>query len=108
MAASDTLAVGAIEAARDVGLRVPEDLAVVAFDDPFFADLLDPPMTALARNERQLGELAASLLLHAIDTGRVGPPTEVRLPVELIVRRSCGCSGQSRRALEARELGVDE
>ncbi len=92
VAGSDTLAVGAIQAARDLGLRVPEDLAVVSFDDPFFADLLDPPMTALARNERELGELAASLLLNAIRTGRVGPPTEARLPAQLIVRRSCGCA----------------
>jgi LacI family transcriptional regulator len=90
VAASDTLAVGAIQAVRDIGLRVPDDLAVVSFDDPFFADIFDPPMTALARNERELGELAASLLLHAIRTGTLGPPTEVRLPVELIVRGSCG------------------
>jgi LacI family transcriptional regulator len=90
VAASDTLAVGAIQAARSAGLRVPEDVAVVSFDDPFFGDLLDPPITALARSERQLGELAASLLLHAIETRRFGPPTEVRLPVELIVRGSCG------------------
>jgi LacI family transcriptional regulator len=92
VAASDTLAVGAIHAARELDLRIPEDLAVVSFDDPFFADLLDPPITALARNERELGELAASLLLHTIETGRAGPPAEVRLPLELIVRRSCGCS----------------
>jgi LacI family transcriptional regulator len=92
-AAGDTLAVGAIQAVRELGLRVPEDVAVVSFDDPFFADLLDPPITALARNERALGELAASLLLHAIQTGSLGPPTEVRVPVELIIRRSCGCSG---------------
>lgn len=90
VAASDTLAVGAIQAARAADLRVPEDVAVVSFDDPFFGDLLDPPITALARSERQLGELAASLLLHAIETRRFGPPTEVRLPVELIVRGSCG------------------
>jgi LacI family transcriptional regulator len=95
-AASDTLAVGAIQAARDAGLRVPDDLALISFDDPFFGDILDPPITALARNERELGELAASLLLHAIQTGRVGPPTEVRLPVELIVRRSCGCPPSER------------
>jgi LacI family transcriptional regulator len=91
VAASDTLAVGAIHAARDAGACVPGDLALISFDDPFFGDLLDPPITALARNERQLGELAASLLLHAIQTGRVGPPSVVRLPEELIVRRSCGC-----------------
>ena len=72
LAASDTL-VGAIKAVRDCGLRVPDDIAVVSFDDPFFVELLDPPITALARNGRQLGELAAPLLLHAIETGRFDP-----------------------------------
>lgn len=91
VAASDTLALGSVQAARDAGMRVPDDVAVISFDDPFFGDLLDPPITALARNERELGELAASLLLHALQTGATGPPTEVRLPAELIVRRSCGC-----------------
>jgi DNA-binding LacI/PurR family transcriptional regulator len=106
VAASDTLAVGAIQAARDAGLRLPEDLALISFDDPFFGDIIDPPITALARNERELGELAASLLLHAIQTGRVGPPTEVRLPVELIVRRSCGCPLGGRGASGRRQLRV--
>jgi LacI family transcriptional regulator len=87
----DTLALGAMSACRAAGLRMPEDMALASFDDPTFGDLLDPPVTALARNEAELGRLAASLLLHALDSGASGPPTEVRLPVELIVRRSCGC-----------------
>src|ERR671936_1150755 len=91
VAASDTFALGAMEVVRRAGLGVPDDVALVAFDDPFFGDLLDPPMTALARNERELGELAAALLLHALQTGALGPPTEVRLPEELVVRRSCSC-----------------
>jgi LacI family transcriptional regulator, galactose operon repressor len=89
--ASDTLAFGALEAVRARGRRIPDDVALVSFDDPLFGDLLDPPVTALARNERELGELAASLLLHALQTGARAAPAEVRLPVELIVRRSCGC-----------------
>ena len=89
--ASDTLAFGAIEAIRARSRRIPDDIALVSFDDPLFGDLLDPPVTALARNERELGELAASLLLHALQTGARAAPAEVRLPVELIVRRSCGC-----------------
>ncbi len=89
--ASDTLAFGAIEAIRARGRRIPDDVAVVSFDDPLFGDLLDPPVTALARNERDLGELAASLLLHALQSGARAASAEVRLPVDLIVRRSCGC-----------------
>lgn len=92
VAASDTLAAGAILAARDMKRRVPEDVAIVSFDDPSHGELFEPALTALARNERQIGELAATLLLHALQSGAYGPPTEVRLPVELIIRRSCGCS----------------
>lgn len=88
---SDTLALGAMQACRHAGLRLPDDMALVSFDDPFFGELLDPPTTALVRKDREIGELAASLILHALEVGAWGPPTEVRLPVELVVRRSCGC-----------------
>src|SRR5262249_59599691 len=94
-AASAARGVGAIPAAGRAGLRGPGAVAVVSSDDPFFGDLIAPPVTALRRNERELGELAASLLLHAMRTESVGPPTEVRLPVELVVRRACGCPSRS-------------
>jgi DNA-binding LacI/PurR family transcriptional regulator len=87
----DTLALGAMSACREAGLRLPEDMALVSFDDPTFGDLLDPPVTALVRADSEMGKLAASLLLHALDSGAASLPTEVRLPVELVVRRSCGC-----------------
>ena len=92
VAAGDTLAFGALEAIRRAGMRVPDDVALVCFDDPLFADFLDPPITALARAERALGELAVSVLLDALG-GKRGDSLEVRLPVELVVRRSCGCEG---------------
>ncbi|HEX7083756.1 MAG TPA: LacI family DNA-binding transcriptional regulator [Gaiellaceae bacterium] len=88
----DTLALGAMSACRAAGLRLPEDMALVSFDDPAFGDLLDPPVTALRRNDVEMGRLAASLLLTALDGPRPPEPTEVRLPVELVVRRSCGCA----------------
>jgi LacI family transcriptional regulator len=87
----DTLALGAMSACRVAGLRLPDDMALVSFDDPAFGDLLDPPVTALAQNDVAMGKLAASLLLHALESGTTGPPTEVRLPAELVIRRSCGC-----------------
>jgi len=92
IAASDALAVGALRALRGAGLRVPEDVALVSFDDPVFADLLDPPVTALSRHDREVGELAAAMLLEVL-TGNP-EPGEVRVPLELIVRRSCGCDGR--------------
>lgn len=87
----ESFAFGALSACREHGRQVPEDLALVSFDDPPFGDLLDPPLTALHPNEEEMGRLAASLLLHALQAKAVPQPAEVRLPVELVVRRSCGC-----------------
>jgi LacI family transcriptional regulator len=89
--AGESFALGALSACRSRGLHVPDDVALVSFDDPPFGDLLDPPLTALRRNEEELGRLAASLLLHALQATAVPQPAEVRLPVDLVIRRSCGC-----------------
>jgi len=90
VASGDTLAMGAIAACRAAGRRVPDDLALVAFDDPVFGALVDPPLTALRRSDHELGRKAAQLLLDGLG-GEVATPS-VRLPVELVVRRSCGCT----------------
>ncbi len=92
VAASDALAIGVLQAARDRGRRVPGEVAVVSFDEPTYADLLDPPVTSLDRHDRELGRRAAEALLRAL----AGAPGDgraelVRVPLELLVRRSCGC-----------------
>lgn len=89
VASGDTLAMGAIAACRAGGRRVPDDIALVAFDDPVFGALVDPPLTALRRSDYELGRGAAQLLLEGLN-GDVQTQA-VRLPVELVVRRSCGC-----------------
>lgn len=89
VASGDTLAMGAIAACRAAGRRVPDDIALVAFDDPVFGALVDPPLTALRRSDYELGRGAAHLLLEGLDGGVNAE--SVRLPVSLVVRRSCGC-----------------
>jgi DNA-binding LacI/PurR family transcriptional regulator len=92
VASGDTLGLGAVGACRSAGVRVPDDVALVAFDDPVFGALFDPPLTALRRSDYELGRVAAELLLAALPDGGEAP-REVRLPLELVVRRSCGCPG---------------
>ena len=101
VAASDTLAMGAIQAVRDSGRRVPEDVAIVSFDDPFFGAFIEPQLTALMRHEAELGHVAARLLLEGIQAPAKRPSLEVRIPVELTVRRSCGCAPADAAALAA-------
>jgi LacI family transcriptional regulator len=66
---NDLMALGALEAARASGRRVPEDISIVGFDDIPFAALANPPLTTVGQPIRQLGEHAAELLLEVIEHG---------------------------------------
>jgi LacI family transcriptional regulator, galactose operon repressor len=89
LASSAELALGFMSAAARRGTRVPDDVALVAFDDPYFGDLLEPSLTAVAYDPRQIGATAADLLVETMRSETM--MCEVRVPVTLIRRRSCGC-----------------
>jgi DNA-binding LacI/PurR family transcriptional regulator len=94
-AANDQMALDAIRAAKDYGLHVPDDIAVVGYDDISLAHYVDPPLTTVAQPAYELGYQAASLALEIIDTrhnGREPEPKHVNLPTKLVVRRSCGAN----------------
>ncbi|MBZ5703469.1 MAG: LacI family transcriptional regulator [Acidobacteriia bacterium] len=84
---NDISAIGAIRAFRDAGLRVPEDVSVVGFDDIQAAAYLIPRLTTVRQPLRQMGELAAMHLLQRISTGHP-LPDEIAAEPELIVRES--------------------
>jgi DNA-binding LacI/PurR family transcriptional regulator len=88
-ASGDTMAAGAMRELRTVGLRVPEDVAVVGFDDAEIAALLSPGLTTVRQPAAAMGEAAARLLLH---TYSLAPPRLEVMPVlfepELVVRGS--------------------
>lgn len=88
-AASDAMAVGALRALREAGKRVPEDIALVGFDDMPFAARTDPPLTTVRQPIQRLGSLAAETLIDLINQPDA-PPRRIVLPTELIMRSSCG------------------
>lgn len=88
-AAADLMAVGAMKAAREAGLRVPDDLAVVGFDDIQLASLLDPALTTIRQDKVGVGRAAARAVLEQIENPDA-TPAALTLPVELVVRTSCG------------------
>jgi LacI family transcriptional regulator len=88
-AAADLMAVGAMKVARAAGLHVPEDLAVVGFDDIQLASLLDPALTTIRQDKVGVGRAAARALLEQIENPET-TPAALTLPVELVVRASCG------------------
>lgn len=86
-AANDVSALATMEIAADLGLRVPEDLSVVGFDDIPEATRVVPALTTVRQHMHELGAIATEMLLTLLD-GRVPESTHVQLPTELIVRGS--------------------
>ncbi|MEP6502673.1 MAG: LacI family DNA-binding transcriptional regulator [Betaproteobacteria bacterium] len=84
-AVADTLAVGAIKAALATGRRVPDDIAVVGFDDVPLASIFEPSVTTISQPRRELGEHAMQLLLRRM-AGEM--PESVTLPHMLVARSS--------------------
>ena len=88
-AASDMMAQGAIRAIKEAGLRVPEDIAVIGYDDMPSAPLFDPPLTTIRQPVQKLGMLAVETLIDIIQHPN-GSPRRILLSPELIIRTSCG------------------
>ena len=87
-AASDVVAIGAMGAAQDAGLRIPEDMAIVGFDDIFLAAHICPPLTTVRVPAYGLGWTAADVLITLIEGEE--DVSSVTLETELVVRESCG------------------
>jgi LacI family transcriptional regulator len=88
--ANDQMAIGVLQAFAKAGVRVPEQVAVVGFDDIFPGSLYDPPLTTVHQPMRGLGERACTRLLERIARPSLRPKVEL-LPTELVLRSSCGC-----------------
>jgi LacI family transcriptional regulator, repressor for deo operon, udp, cdd, tsx, nupC, and nupG len=87
----DVIAAGMYLAARERGLRIPDDLSVVGFDDMDFARVLDPPLTTVALDAELLGATSFELLEKRMSGKRTRK--RIVLPAELLVRGSTGPPG---------------
>ena len=85
----DSLAVGALEAAQEIGVSVPKELKLLAMTDSPFCAKADPPISVLDLNPYRLGTEAVRSLVSIVEHREVGPPSAA-VPVELIVRDTCG------------------
>jgi LacI family transcriptional regulator len=88
-ASNDLMAFGAMDAIREFGLRIPEDISIVGFDDIPQASLVFPKLTTVRQPLDQMGRVAVRMLLEQIED-RSHPPQRVTLQTELIIRDSCG------------------
>ncbi|MEJ2559606.1 MAG: LacI family DNA-binding transcriptional regulator [Anaerolineae bacterium] len=90
-ATSDPIAIGAMRAAQELGRTVPDDLAIIGFDNIPWAENTQPPLTTLYIHKGEMGKMAARRLLELFDA-RPQPPLTIRVGNELVIRQSCGCS----------------
>ena len=101
---TDLLALGAMPVLHEAGLRIPEDIAVVGFDDIEEAQLAYPPLTTIAVSTQETCNQAVSLLVQRIDGTRTGPPVRMQPPFELIVRASTIAASHANVVRDGRRL----
>lgn len=89
-AANNLMTVGVFLALKERGLRCPEDIAVVGFDDMVWLSAFTPGLTTVAQPSYELGKRAAELLLDRLTGHQPESPRMVVLPPRLIIRESCG------------------
>ncbi|WP_205315632.1 LacI family DNA-binding transcriptional regulator [Nonomuraea lactucae] len=88
--ANNQMTIGAMRGLRELGVKVPDDLALVAFDDFEWADLFHPRLTTIAQPTQAIGEMAVNMLLSRLRSPGE-PARKVRLGATLVHRDSCGC-----------------
>ncbi len=94
-AANILTALGALRATEHLGLRIPEDLALIGFDDFELSPVLRPRFTLVHQPTAELGRRAAEMLFERLNGEGRPEPQRLVLPTELVVRESCGCPAES-------------
>lgn len=93
-AASDRMAIGVVEAAREMGLQVPHDLSVVGYDDIDAAAYCRPPLTTVHQPRREIGLAAAEAAVRLIESSDLPPPSRILLRPYLVVRQTTAAAAR--------------
>lgn len=104
ISANDKMAIGAIKSLRDMGIKVPDDVAVMGIDDIEMSKYIHPSLTTVRQPGFEMGKRAAEILVDRIDAKLEGEPIECILPMKLIVRESCGSDPCQRMKSESDQL----
>lgn len=107
VAANDSMAIGAIQAMRKRGIRIPQDIPITGFDDLTLARLANPPLTTVS----QPFEMLADLAVGCIEDQAAGLPTRAvtEIPSQFIIRQSCGCGYRKLTHVDPRpDLSAEE
>jgi signal transduction histidine kinase/DNA-binding LacI/PurR family transcriptional regulator/AraC-like DNA-binding protein len=94
LASNDESALGAMQALKEAGLRIPEDVALIGFDDRPESAVQEPALSSVHVSLFNIGYRAVELLLRHFD-GQVAPDELVKVPTQLVARESCGCGSKS-------------
>lgn len=97
------MVIGALQAITKAGLRCPQDIALVGFDDFEWAAVMHPRLTTVRQPTYEIGQRAAQLLFERLEK-RDSAPQEVRLLPQLIIRESCGATLQASATKQERSL----
>ena len=89
-AANDYMALGIYQAVIEGGLRVPEDIAIVGFNDIEFSSMKGIELTTIGQKKYEMGALSVETLVEKIEGRKAGSPKEIILKPELIIRKTCG------------------
>lgn len=89
-AANDYMALGAYQAIVEEGRRIPEDIALVGFNDIEFTGMKGIELTTIGQKKYEMGSLAVKTLVEKIEGGEPGPSKKIILEPELVVRKTCG------------------
>ena len=91
--ASDVVAFGSMDAIKKVGLRIPQNMALVGFDNVNLSEYVDPPLTTVNLPGFEIGKNAANLLIDNIENNK-NNNKKIILETHLVIRKSCGCNSK--------------